>query len=179
MGTRCTLRYPSNHRVHHGCDPKYIDRNYGEVLIIWDRLFGTYQREDEEPHYGVVTPIETYHPVKIELAGVRWLIHKMHSTPNWMDKVRCLYMPPEWAPPGRHPLRRRARSAKGLKSKRSIAPDGSTSSSSTEMPRLESINISIRQFLDVHPSQGIWIQRMLRYDIWQCGFREISHSCRG
>ena len=56
--------------------------------------------EDEEPHYGVVTPIETYHPVKIELAGVRWLIHRCIRPLNWMDKVRCLYMPPEWAPPG-------------------------------------------------------------------------------
>ena len=54
------LATPSNHRVHHGREPKYIDRNYGEVLMIWDHLFGTYQREEEEPSYGVIVPIETY-----------------------------------------------------------------------------------------------------------------------
>ncbi|MEM8616851.1 MAG: sterol desaturase family protein [Pseudomonadota bacterium] len=47
------LNTPSNHRVHHGCDEKYIDKNYGGILIVWDRLFGTYQREEERPRYGL------------------------------------------------------------------------------------------------------------------------------
>jgi hypothetical protein len=50
---------PANHRVHHGIDPQYIDRNYGEFLMIWDYVFGTYQPEAQAPTYGVVEPIET------------------------------------------------------------------------------------------------------------------------
>jgi len=90
---------PSNHRVHHGRNPKYIDRNYGEVLILWDRVFGTYQSEEEESDYGVVTPVKTYHPIHVELAGLKWLIQKIQSTRRWSDKLRCLYKPPEWTPP--------------------------------------------------------------------------------
>jgi sterol desaturase/sphingolipid hydroxylase (fatty acid hydroxylase superfamily) len=91
---------PSNHRVHHGCDEKYLDRNYGEVLIIWDRLFGTYQAEEEDPRYGVVLPIDTYNPVWIQIAGLRRFAHKLRRSTQWRDKLRCFYMPPGWEPPG-------------------------------------------------------------------------------
>jgi sterol desaturase/sphingolipid hydroxylase (fatty acid hydroxylase superfamily) len=93
------LATPSNHRVHHGFAPKYIDRNYGELLMVWDRLFGTYQAEEEEPDYGVVHPIHTYNPVWIQLAGWRWMMQKIKSARGWRDKLRCLYRPPEWQPP--------------------------------------------------------------------------------
>lgn len=89
---------PSNHRVHHGSDPKYLDRNYGEVLILWDRLFGSYQVEEEEPTYGVTEPIHTYNPLLIEIAGFQWLRRKIGRARGWRDKLRCLYMPPDWEP---------------------------------------------------------------------------------
>jgi sterol desaturase/sphingolipid hydroxylase (fatty acid hydroxylase superfamily) len=89
---------PSNHRVHHGCDPQYIDRNYGEILMIWDRLLGTYEPEREEPTYGVVHPIDTTNPLLIEVAGLRWLAAKVRTCTSWRDKVRCFYRPPEWQP---------------------------------------------------------------------------------
>ncbi|MDJ1503158.1 sterol desaturase family protein [Xanthocytophaga agilis] len=54
---------PSHHRVHHGKNPRYIDKNYGACLIIWDRLFGTFQIEDEEPEYGITHPVESSNPV--------------------------------------------------------------------------------------------------------------------
>jgi sterol desaturase/sphingolipid hydroxylase (fatty acid hydroxylase superfamily) len=54
---------PSHHRVHHGCDPKYLDRNYSGMFIIWDKLFGTFQVEEEPPTYGVVRPLESWNPV--------------------------------------------------------------------------------------------------------------------
>ncbi|MCO4774003.1 MAG: sterol desaturase family protein [Deltaproteobacteria bacterium] len=54
---------PSHHRVHHGCDPKYLDRNYSGFLIIWDRIFGTFQAEEEEPTYGLVTPLASWNPL--------------------------------------------------------------------------------------------------------------------
>ncbi len=90
---------PSSHRVHHGCDEKYLDRNYGEVLMLWDRLFGTYQPEEEAPTYGVAVPIETCNPIRIELAGFQWLAEKWRRASSWGDKLSCLYRPPEWAPP--------------------------------------------------------------------------------
>lgn len=92
------LATPSNHRVHHGYDPQYIDRNYGEVLMIWDHLFGTYTREGEEPTYGVVHPIDTHNPLLIEVAGLRWLVTKIRTATRFGDKVRCLYRPPDWQP---------------------------------------------------------------------------------
>ena len=89
---------PSNHRVHHGCDEKYLDKNYGEVLIIWDHLFGTYQAEEEDPKYGVVHQINTYNPVKIQFIGIQRLIHKIRKTDSWADKLRCIYRPPGFEP---------------------------------------------------------------------------------
>ena len=89
---------PSNHRVHHGRNDKYIDKNYGEVLMIWDHLFGTYQREEEEPTYGVIHPINTYHLLKVQVAGLVDLLRKMRASSNFGDKIRCIYRPPEWSP---------------------------------------------------------------------------------
>ena len=90
------LATPSNHRVHHGRDPLYIDRNYGEVLMIWDHLFGTYQREEHEPSYGVTEPIETHNPAKIQVAGLRWLARRVRGATRWRDKLAYLVRPPEW-----------------------------------------------------------------------------------
>jgi sterol desaturase/sphingolipid hydroxylase (fatty acid hydroxylase superfamily) len=87
---------PSSHRVHHGSDPEYIDRNYGEVLMLWDHLFGTYTPEGREPRYGVTEPINTYNPLEIQLAGFRGLRARMASAERWSDKLKYLVMPPEW-----------------------------------------------------------------------------------
>jgi sterol desaturase/sphingolipid hydroxylase (fatty acid hydroxylase superfamily) len=87
---------PSNHRVHHGKEPKYIDRNYGEVLIIWDRIFGTYQSEEEEPSYGVIEPINTYNLVNVQLIGFKRLIYKFKNTSSWTNKLKVLVFPPDW-----------------------------------------------------------------------------------
>ena len=54
---------PSHHRVHHGRNPKYIDKNHAGTLIIWDRLFGTFQQEEERPTYGIIKPIQSWNPV--------------------------------------------------------------------------------------------------------------------
>jgi sterol desaturase/sphingolipid hydroxylase (fatty acid hydroxylase superfamily) len=59
---------PSNHRVHHGANDKYIDKNFAGVFIIWDRLFGTYQAEEEKVQYGVTTGFQGYNPI--------WLVFK-------------------------------------------------------------------------------------------------------
>ena len=54
---------PSHHRVHHGSDVKYLDKNYGSTFIIWDRMFGTFQKEEEHPTYGLTTPVKSFNPV--------------------------------------------------------------------------------------------------------------------
>jgi sterol desaturase/sphingolipid hydroxylase (fatty acid hydroxylase superfamily) len=91
---------PSNHRVHHGTQPKYIDKNYGQVLIIWDRIWGTHQLEEEEPVFGLVKPLDTYNPVTIELFGFRWLAQRIASAERWQDKLAYLWRPPEWSHDG-------------------------------------------------------------------------------
>jgi sterol desaturase/sphingolipid hydroxylase (fatty acid hydroxylase superfamily) len=62
---------PSYHRVHHGSNPEYVDKNYGNFLIIWDRLFGTFQPEVAQVQYGLLTNINTYNPLRIAFA--EWL----------------------------------------------------------------------------------------------------------
>ncbi len=54
---------PSHHRVHHARNEKYLDKNYGSTFIIWDRMFGTFQAEEEKPHYGISTPVNSYNPI--------------------------------------------------------------------------------------------------------------------
>src|SRR5829696_9168725 len=61
------LNTPSHHRVHHGSDIKYLDKNHGGILIIWDRLLGSFQQEEERPTYGLTKNIESFNPVKIAL----------------------------------------------------------------------------------------------------------------
>lgn len=87
---------PSAHRVHHGSQPHYIDKNYGEVLCLWDRLFGTYQAEDVPVKFGLVTPLQTLNPIKIQMAGFEWLWKRMLAAPTWQDKLNYLWRPAEW-----------------------------------------------------------------------------------
>ena len=92
------LNTPSNHRVHHGRNPKYIDRNHGGILIVWDRLFGTYQREEEEPAYGITTPLQSWNPVWANLHYWVELARKARRAPRLADKVRMFVKPPGWQP---------------------------------------------------------------------------------
>lgn len=89
---------PANHRVHHAINDQYIDKNYGHIIAIYDKLFGSFAAEVEKPVFGVKEQINTNNPGKIYLAGLRWLKRKMDRATNTTDKLRCLYMPPEWEP---------------------------------------------------------------------------------
>ena len=66
--------------------------------MIWDHLFGTYQREEEEPSYGVVVPIETYNLLDVQRVGFQRLVQKMKQASNRADAFKCLLYPPEWVP---------------------------------------------------------------------------------
>lgn len=94
---------PSHHRVHHGCDPRYIDRNYAGVFIIWDRLFGSFQVEEEEPTYGVIHPIRTLSAPAANLGPLAALIRQSWQMPGLWNKVQLWFRPPGWTPEGGEP----------------------------------------------------------------------------
>lgn len=89
---------PSHHRVHHGSNPKYIDKNHAGSLIIWDRMFGTFQVEEEEVIYGITTPLNSWNPVWANFHYWVDLFNVAKKTGSWTDKVKEFIMPPGWFP---------------------------------------------------------------------------------
>jgi alkylglycerol monooxygenase len=89
---------PSHHRVHHGVNPKYIDKNHAGTLIIWDRMFGTFQEEEEEPRYGITQPVNTWDPVEANLQHWKGMYRGLQKMKGGKDKLRYLFMPPGWKP---------------------------------------------------------------------------------
>jgi sterol desaturase/sphingolipid hydroxylase (fatty acid hydroxylase superfamily) len=95
---------PSNHRVHHGRNPQYIDKNYGGVLIIFDRLFGTYQKEEEEVEYGIVRQVKSYNFLVLNVHEfVDMWRDVLAPGPLW-QRLRHLWKPPEWERQGHAPI---------------------------------------------------------------------------
>lgn len=98
---------PSTHRVHHaGAPSKYIDKNYGEMLTIWDRLFGTHIEEDEPIVFGHVHPLDTWNPMENQLRVWKEIWAKTKKCSSIVDKCLCFVMPPGWNPEtrGEYPL---------------------------------------------------------------------------
>jgi sterol desaturase/sphingolipid hydroxylase (fatty acid hydroxylase superfamily) len=89
---------PSNHRVHHAVDDQYINKNYGGMLVIWDRMFGTFAEENEPCTYGTRVPLESRNPVWAIAAVYCSIAKDMWNTRRWSDKIRVLLMPPGWRP---------------------------------------------------------------------------------
>lgn len=92
------LNTPSHHRVHHGVNPEYIDKNYGGVLVIWDRLFGTFTAEDAPAVFGTVTPLRTWSAWTANIAPWRELLRSAGDGRGWRDAVWTWLGPPEWRP---------------------------------------------------------------------------------
>jgi alkylglycerol monooxygenase len=91
---------PSHHRVHHAINPEYLDKNHGQIFIIWDKIFGTFQEElpDVPPVYGITRPASTWNPIKINFQHLWLLIQDTWRTQNWKDKFRIWWMPTGWRP---------------------------------------------------------------------------------
>ena len=91
---------PSNHRVHHAQNPDYIDKNYGGLLIIWDRLFGTFQKEHREQPaiYGIRAPLASWNPIWANLHIFMNMAMDAWRTANWLDKWRVLWSRTGWRP---------------------------------------------------------------------------------
>jgi len=91
---------PSHHRVHHAFNEKYLDKNFGQIFIFWDKLFGTFQKElvDISPAYGITRPVQTWNPIKINFQHLWLLITDAWRASDFLDKFRIWFMPTGWRP---------------------------------------------------------------------------------
>jgi sterol desaturase/sphingolipid hydroxylase (fatty acid hydroxylase superfamily) len=89
---------PSHHRVHHGSDPEYLDKNYGGILIVWDRLFGTFVEEKQRPTYGLTKPVGTYNLLRLEYAFYVDIARDVRAARSWRERLGYVFGPPGWAP---------------------------------------------------------------------------------
>jgi sterol desaturase/sphingolipid hydroxylase (fatty acid hydroxylase superfamily) len=94
---------PSHHRVHHGSDPEYLDRNYAGIFILWDRMFGTFQPELHRPTYGLTKPVETYNLLALQYGDYAQIVRNVRAADSLRDKLGYLFGPPGWEPPGHRP----------------------------------------------------------------------------
>lgn len=94
---------PSHHRVHHAINPEYIDKNYAQIFILWDRMFGSFQEEldDVPPVYGVKKAVQTWNPLWINFQHVTQIAKDAWFTKNIWDKIRIWFMPTGWRPEDR------------------------------------------------------------------------------
>ena len=92
------MNTPSHHRVHHGRNPEYIDKNYAGVFIIWDKFFGTYEPEIAAPVYGITTPVRSWNPVWANFSHYGTIWQQVQQTPGLSDKLRVVFYKPGWRP---------------------------------------------------------------------------------
>ncbi|QUR69743.1 C-5 sterol desaturase [Mycobacterium spongiae] len=89
---------PSHHRVHHGMDQVYLDKNYGGILIIWDRLFGSFQPELFRPHYGLTKPVDTFNIWKLQTREYVAIARDWQAAQRLRDRLGYVFGPPGWEP---------------------------------------------------------------------------------
>jgi alkylglycerol monooxygenase len=89
---------PSHHRVHHGSNPEYIDKNHGGTLIIWDRLFGTFRAEQVAPVYGITTPLKSWNPFQANFHYWKDLFQLSRNSSKLSDKFNVFISAPGWRP---------------------------------------------------------------------------------
>ena len=92
------LNTPSHHRVHHGSNPQYIDRNHGGTLIVWDRLFGTFEPEAEKVVYGLTRNIHTYNPFRIAFHEWADMARDVRHARSWSERWHYVFGRPGWKP---------------------------------------------------------------------------------
>ncbi|MBU6407611.1 MAG: sterol desaturase family protein [Alphaproteobacteria bacterium] len=94
------LNTPSHHRVHHATNPKYLDANYAGVLIVWDRLFGTFIQEEERPSYGIISNLGTLNPFRIAFHEWAGIARDLLSARSLREIGGYVFGPPGWSPDG-------------------------------------------------------------------------------
>ncbi len=90
------LNSPSHHRVHHGSNPPYLDRNHGSILIVWDRLFGTFEPEGETVVYGLTKDIKTFNPGRIATHELAAMFHDVARSDGWVERLSHVVRGPGW-----------------------------------------------------------------------------------
>jgi len=125
------LNTPSHHRVHHATNPKYLDANYAGVLIIWDRLFGTFVPEDEaeRPRYGIVANLGTFNPLRIAFHEWAGIARDVAQAKSLGEVFGYMFGPPGWSPDG---SRKTSRSIKDAWEKRRTRDDQSIAATAAE-----------------------------------------------
>lgn len=94
------MNLPSHHRVHHAINPQYLDKNYGATLVVWDRLFGTYAEEIEEPVYGITKPLASFDPLWAQVHYWLEMGSMMRAAKGPFEKLRVWFASPAWKPAG-------------------------------------------------------------------------------
>ena len=92
------MNTPSHHRVHHGSNKQYLDKNYGGTLIIWDRIFRTFELEDERVVYGLTKNIKTFNPARVAFGEFVAIARDVGSARNWRDRFGYAFRGPGWQP---------------------------------------------------------------------------------
>ena len=92
------MNTPSHHRVHHGSNKQYLDKNYGGTLIVWDRLFGTFEAENERVVYGLTKNINTFNPARVAFGEFIAIGRDVASARNWRDRFGYAFRGPGWQP---------------------------------------------------------------------------------
>ena len=92
------MNTPSHHRVHHGSNNQYLDTNYGGILIIWDRLFGSFEPEGERVVYGLTKNIKTFNPVRVATHEYTGIWHDVRAARSWKQRWGHVFRGPGWAP---------------------------------------------------------------------------------
>jgi sterol desaturase/sphingolipid hydroxylase (fatty acid hydroxylase superfamily) len=89
---------PSHHRVHHASQGGYLDRNFGGILIVWDRLFGSFVPETERPVYGLTKNINTFNPIKVATHEYVAILKDVRAARSWGERAGRVFRGPGWAP---------------------------------------------------------------------------------
>ena len=89
------MNTPSHHRVHHGSNPQYIDKNYGAIFIFWDKLFGSYEEEVEEVRYGLTKPYKTYNPLRVAFDEFGNIFKHSSELKSWKERFKVLFVKPK------------------------------------------------------------------------------------
>ncbi len=91
------LNTASHHRVHHGSNSQYLDRNHGSILIVWDKLFGTFEPEDEPVVYGLTKNVDSYNPMVVASHEYKDILRDVAASDNWPDRLSFVLRGPGWA----------------------------------------------------------------------------------
>jgi sterol desaturase/sphingolipid hydroxylase (fatty acid hydroxylase superfamily) len=92
------LNTPSHHRVHHGSNKQYLDRNHGSILIVWDRLFGTFEPEDDRVVYGLTKNVATFDPLRVAFHEHVEMLRDVARATTWRERLSYVVRHPGWRP---------------------------------------------------------------------------------